>query len=88
MSTIKYVSTYDVNEATTARAHGTQKNSNILAELNNQDDSKNTQKAVSRDTCISKEDMETNRSASQHIEVMTKRNMDDGVDEEKKKSLA
>ena len=84
MSTIKYVSTYDVNEATTARAHGTQKNSNILAELKNQDDSKNTQKAVFRD--ISKEEMETYRSASQHNEVMTKRNTDDGVDEEKKKS--
>ena len=84
MSTIKYVSTYDVNEATTARAHGTQKNSNILAELKNQDDLKNTQKGVSRD--ISKEDMEINRSASKHNEVMTKRNTDDGVDEEKKKS--
>ena len=39
---------------------------------------------MSRD--ISKEDMETNRSASQHNEVMTKRNTDVGVDEEKKKS--
>ena len=84
-SAIKYVSTYDVNE-TTARDHVIDKDFNSPAELKSQDVSKNTGKAVSKDT--SREGMETNRSVSQHNMIMTKGNTDGEVDDDEKKKSA
>ena len=81
MSTIKYVSTYDVDE-TTARDDVINRDSNILVDIKNPYGLRNTQKTAARDT--SKEDTGT-CAVSQHNNIITKRNSDCGADKEKKK---